>query len=133
MAAGAQRRQHVLARGLDPADQLDDQIGAVEDLLEVAARARQHAGDLGRAAGDALDRVGALAEQRRERRADGAVAEQADAPKAGIAPIGAAASRVLTRLTDIARCRSSSVSRRTTTRASPSRAEDHRRARCTPL
>jgi hypothetical protein len=35
--AGAHRAQHVVARGLDPADQLDDQIRALEDLLEVAA------------------------------------------------------------------------------------------------
>ena len=42
--AGAHRAQHVLARRLDAADQLDDQVGALEDLVEVAARARQHAG-----------------------------------------------------------------------------------------
>ena len=39
--AGAHRAQHVLARGLEAADQLDDQLRALEDLLEVAARARE--------------------------------------------------------------------------------------------
>ncbi len=36
--AGAHRREQVLARRLDPADQLDEQVGVREDLLEVAAR-----------------------------------------------------------------------------------------------
>ncbi len=45
--AGAHRADHVVARRLDPADQLGDQVGAGEDLLEVASGARQHAGDLG--------------------------------------------------------------------------------------
>ncbi len=43
--AGAHRRQQVLARGLDPAHHLDDDVRLGEDLGEVAARARQHAGD----------------------------------------------------------------------------------------
>ena len=34
--AGPQRREHVLASGLGAADQLDDQVRAGEDLLEVA-------------------------------------------------------------------------------------------------
>ena len=76
--AGAHRAQHVLARRLDAADQLDDQVGALEDLVEVAARARQHAGQLGPQAGGRGDRVGALGQQRLERPADGAVAQQAD-------------------------------------------------------
>ena len=79
VAPGAHRRQQVLARGLDAAHQLDDQVGLREDLREVAARAREHAGDHGRAAVEALDLRGALVQQLRERRADGAVAEQADA------------------------------------------------------
>ena len=44
--AGAHRPQHVVARGLDAAHHLDDQVRAGEDLLEVAARAREHAADL---------------------------------------------------------------------------------------
>ena len=43
--AGAHRRQQVLARGLDPAHHLDDDVRLGEDLGEVPARARQHAGD----------------------------------------------------------------------------------------
>ena len=76
--ARAHRPQHVLARGLDAADQLDDQVRAVQDLLEVAPRAGEHAAELGRRPVIARDRVGALGEQRLERGADGAVAEQAD-------------------------------------------------------
>ena len=78
VAARLERAAHVLARRLDAADQLDDQLGALEDLVEVARAARQHAADLGPAAGEALDLVGALLEQLVEGRADGAVAEQAD-------------------------------------------------------
>jgi hypothetical protein len=62
----------------EPAHHLDDQVGVGEDLLEVAARARQHAADHRTAAVEALDLISALVEQRRERGADGAVAEQAD-------------------------------------------------------
>ena len=81
--AGAHRAQHVVARRVDAADQLDDQVGAGEDLVEVAARAREHAAELRPQAGDRDDRVGALLEQRRERGADRAVAEQADAKRLG--------------------------------------------------
>ena len=35
--AGLQRAEHVFARGVDPADQLDDQIGLGEDVVERAA------------------------------------------------------------------------------------------------
>ena len=52
-----------------------------EDLLEVAAAAREHADDHRPAAVEALDLVGALGEQLVERGADGAVAEQADAKR----------------------------------------------------
>ena len=76
--AGLHRPQHVLARRLEPAHQLDDQVRALEDLLERAARARQHARQLRARAGDRLDRVGALGQQRLERRTDRPVAEQAD-------------------------------------------------------
>jgi hypothetical protein len=79
VAPGAHRAQHVVARGLEAADQLDDEVAAVEDLLEVPARARQHARDLRAQAGDRGDVVRALAEQRLERAADRAVAQQADA------------------------------------------------------
>ena len=79
--AGAHRGQQVLARRLDAAHQLDDQLGLGEDLLEVSARAREHAADHRRAAVEALDLGCALGEQRGERRADRAVAEQPDAER----------------------------------------------------
>ena len=41
--ARAHRPQHVLARRLDAADQLDHEVGALEDRLEVALGAGQHA------------------------------------------------------------------------------------------
>ena len=78
-AAGAQRREHVLAGRVGAAHQLDDQVGALEDLVEVALAAGEHAGQLGPAPGRGLDRVGALVEQLGEGGADGAAAEQADA------------------------------------------------------
>ena len=81
--AGPHRPQHVLARRLEPAHQLDDQVRALEDLLERPARARQHAGELRPRADDRLDRLGALGQQRLERRADRAVAEQADLKRPG--------------------------------------------------
>jgi len=79
VAPGAHRPQHVVARGVDAAHQLHDQVGALEDVVEVAARARQHPGDLGAQPGDRLDVGGPLRQQPRERGADGAVAEEADA------------------------------------------------------
>ena len=60
VAAGAHGPQHVVARRLDPAHDLHDQVGAPEDVLELAARARQHAAHLGPQAGDARDGVRAL-------------------------------------------------------------------------
>ena len=78
------RPQHVLARRLEPAHQLDDQVRALEDLLErrrASASARPTSS--GRAPVIALDRVGALGQQRLERRADRAVAEQADPKRPG--------------------------------------------------
>jgi hypothetical protein len=119
VAAGAQRAAHVLAGRVDTADQLDDQIGLLEDLGEVALGARQHACDRRAPAADPLDRVGALGKQRLEGAADGAVAEQADAQGGHRAQTSRA-------------CRSSRVSRRTTTRASPSLAKITG-ARGTPL
>src|SRR3954469_20944009 len=44
--ARAHRAQDVLASGLHPAHRLDDQVRGGEDLVEVAARAGQHAADL---------------------------------------------------------------------------------------
>ena len=81
--ARLQRAQRVLPRGLDAADQLDDRVGGLEDLVERSARARQHPRDLGPAAGGRGDRVGALGEQRVERRPHRAVTEQADAERRG--------------------------------------------------
>ena len=72
------RLQDVVARRLDAADELDDQVRALEDLLEVAARAGEHARELGAQAGDRLDLVGARRQQLGEGRADRAVAEQPD-------------------------------------------------------
>ena len=66
--AGPHRAQHVVARRLDAADQLDDQVGAGEDLVEVAARAGEHAAELRPQPGDRDDRVGALARAARRTR-----------------------------------------------------------------
>ena len=55
VAAGVERAQHVVARGVDAAHQLDDQVAALEDVVEVAAAAGQDAGDLGPAADLGLD------------------------------------------------------------------------------
>ena len=82
-----------------PADQLDDQIRSRARISSKSpTRARQHAADHRRAAVEALDLLGALGEQRREGRADGAVAEQADFEGAAVdigsgsgGPVGALA------------------------------------------
>ena len=74
--------------------------------VEVALGAAQHAGDLGPPAGGGRDRVGALGEQLVERVADRAAAEEPDADR-----VAHSTSRAV---------RSSYVSRRTTSRASPS-------------
>ena len=78
VAAGLHRAQHVVARRIDAADQLDDQVRALQHLLERAPRAGEDPGDLGPHAGDRHERVRAIGEQLLERRADGAVPEQAD-------------------------------------------------------
>ena len=58
------RPQHVVARRLDAADQLDDQVATLARMSSKSpARAGQHAADLRAQAGDRLDRVGALGEQ----------------------------------------------------------------------
>ena len=80
---GAQRVEHVVAGGLGAADQLDDQVGALEDLAEVALAAGQHAGDLRPPPGRRLDRVGALGEQLGEGTADRAASQQPDADRFG--------------------------------------------------
>ena len=77
--AGPQRREHVVAGRIGAADQLDDQVGVGEDLVEVALAAGQDPGDLGPAPGRRLDRVGALGEQLGEGAADRAAPEQPDA------------------------------------------------------
>ena len=85
--AGAHRREQVVARGLDPADQLDDQLGAREDLLEARRCVRVSTPLItGRRPVAARDLVGALGEQLVERRADGAVTEQADAERGACPP-----------------------------------------------
>ena len=72
------RAQQVFARRFESPDQLDEQIGAGQDLLEAPSAARQHAADDGPAAVEALDLVGALLEQLVERPAHGPVTEQPD-------------------------------------------------------
>jgi hypothetical protein len=78
VAPGAHRAQDVVARRLDAADHLDDEVGALDDLLEGPARAREDARQLGPQPGGQLDLLGARLQQRGERRPDGAVPEQAD-------------------------------------------------------
>ena len=75
---GPQRREDVLARRLDPADQLDDQVGFREDPVEVPLAATQHAGDLGTAAGRRDHGLGPLGQQVVKGAADGSPPEQAD-------------------------------------------------------
>jgi hypothetical protein len=41
MPAGAQGPQQIVARGLEASDQLDNQVGFGEDLLEVASARRR--------------------------------------------------------------------------------------------
>ena len=79
--AGPQRREHVLAGGLGAADQLDDQVGAGEDLVEVALAAGEDAGDLRPPPAGGLDRGRALGDQLGEGAADRAAAEQPDADR----------------------------------------------------
>ena len=106
MAPLPQGAGHVLPGRIDAPDQLDDHVAGGENLVEVALLAPQHADDLGAAPGDLLDHLGPVGDQLRERRAHGALAEHPDQD------LVAHASR---------ESRSSQDSRRTTTRASPSR------------
>ena len=68
MAARPHRPQQVVARRVDPADQLDDQVRAIEDVVERAPAARHHARQLGPKPRDLLDPLGVSGQQRRERR-----------------------------------------------------------------
>ena len=103
--AGLERAQDVVARRIGAADQLDDDVRAVEDLVEVALRDRRRTPAIrGGAAGNLGDRVGAGLDELGEGAADGSPPQEPDA-----------------RLAQTSRAtRSSRVSRRTTTRASPS-------------
>jgi hypothetical protein len=76
--ARAERGERVLPSGLDPADQLDDRVGAGKDLIEAPLRTRQHARDFGPSPNRGLDRVRALGQELREGRPDRPVTEQAD-------------------------------------------------------
>ena len=78
-----------------------------QDLVEVPLLRAQHAADLWAPPGDLLDHVGPLLEQRPEGASDGPLAEDPDAHR-------------LRHHSSLA-SRSSQVSRRTTTLASPSR------------
>ena len=78
-AAAAQGLEHVLAGRVGAADQLDDQVGAIEDLAEVALAAGQRPGELDPPPGRRLDRVGARGEQVGEGAADRAAPQQPDA------------------------------------------------------
>ena len=121
MPAGAHRAQHVVARRFDAADQLDDQIGALEDLLEVAARLRVSTPrDLGPRPVERSIVVGALARaaRRRPRRRCRARAGRSQARQAGL-PIGGTDRRAGP--VDIAASGRRRSRARTTTRASPSR------------
>ena len=75
----------------------------------------------GRAAVEALDLIGALLEQHRERRADGAVAEQADLERLRVRRAAQQPSHTLAASGDIARGQVLEALAPTTTRASPSR------------
>ncbi len=79
--ARPQRPQHVVTRHVGAAHHLDDQVAAGEDLVEVAAAARQHPGDLGAQPRDVGNRVGALGQQLGDRGTHGAVPEQTDAER----------------------------------------------------
>ena len=106
MAARPQRPQHIVARGLGPADQLDDDLRSLEDLVEVTVRTPQDPRNLGPATRRRLDRPSALGNEFVEGTADRPAAEQPDADR-----VGHSTSRAT---------RSSHDSRRTTTLASPS-------------
>ncbi len=78
VAPGGHRGEDVPARGVEAAHHLDDEVRALEDVGEVAAAAGEDADEFRPQPGHRGDLVRALLEQRRERAADGAVAEQPD-------------------------------------------------------
>ena len=55
--AGRHRAQHVVARGIEAAHDLDDEVRRGEDVVERAARARQHTAQRRTQARDGLDLV----------------------------------------------------------------------------
>ena len=77
--AGRHRAQDVVARRIEAAHDLDHEVRQAEDLVEVAPRAREHARERRPQPGDGLDLPRPRLQQLGEGRADGAVAEQADA------------------------------------------------------
>ena len=78
VTARLHRPQQVRARGIDAAHQLDDQVRALQDLIERSRAAGHHSGQLGPQTGQSLDPLCVLWQQHGERRPDGAVAEQPD-------------------------------------------------------
>ena len=76
--AGLERPQHVVARRVGAPDQLDDDVGPGQDLVEVPLGSAQDPADLGAAPGDLRHRVGPLGHEVRERAPDRAPAQEAD-------------------------------------------------------
>ncbi len=70
---------HVIAGGIGAADQLDDQVRALEDRAEVALLAGEHADNLRQPTGRRLDRIGARLDQLGEGSANSAASQQPDA------------------------------------------------------
>ena len=77
--ARLQRAEHVVARRVGAADQLDDDLRVGEDLVEVALGSAQDAGELRPPAADRLDLERALGELLDECAADGPPPEDTDA------------------------------------------------------
>ena len=78
VAAAAHRAQQVVPGRVDPADQLDDQVRVLQQLVERAPAARHHARQLGTQAGDPRDPVRMRGQRLGKRAAHGAVAQQPD-------------------------------------------------------
>jgi hypothetical protein len=106
MATIPQGAGNVVERRVDAADQLDDDLAGRQDLVEVTVLGAQHPGHDRAPPGDLLDHGRSLLEEVAEGTAHGAPAQDAD--------VNVIAHWSLAR-------RSSQVSRRTTTLASPSR------------
>ena len=89
---GRHRAQDVVARGLEAAHQLDDEVATPARISSKSPRERVSTPvSSGRSPVTRDDRVGALGQQLGEGRADRAVAEQADAER--LRPSDVAASR----------------------------------------